>query len=152
MEDKAHSYLTDWIINYLKNRDIMFRKIEEVKKNKAGFDAYVKFKDREQFILVRPVIDVDELFNGVDEGKHLLIVVLNTISNFQMLLKNWDKFTRFKHLSVYFVNPFSKLDKKWVIHPYTHNNICEQNALEKGLKAMFEMVEPLKEENIRDTF
>ena len=103
--------------------------------------------------IVKPVIEnVDEILSRFDEERYFGLVVFNTMKNFDVLIKNWDRFILFKHLCIYFVNPFSQLDKRWIIYPYIHNNICEKNALEKGLRAMFEMVEPLIESNIRDRF
>jgi len=153
MENKAHSYLVDWIINFLKNKDLYLRKIELVEKNKEGFDVYVKFKDKEQYFIVEPLIeDVNEVLGKFDSERHFGLVVFNTTGNFDVLVRNWSKFVEFKRLCVYFVNPFSQLDKKWIIYPYTHNHICEKNSLEKGLKAMFEMVEPLTDSVIKDRF
>ncbi len=153
MKDKAHEYLVDWIINYLKNKDLFLKKIETVEKNKKSFDVYIKFKDREQFFIVKPVIgDVDEILSKFDNEKWYGLVLFNNLSNLDILVNNWDKFVKFRHLCVYFVNPFSQLDKKWIIYPYTHNNICEKDALEKGLRAMSDMVEPLSEGKIKDTF
>jgi len=153
MESKAHSYLVDWTINYLKNKDLLVKKIELVEKNKDGFDVYIKFKDKEQFFIVKPIIEsVDEALSKFDFENYFGLVVFNTAGNFDVLIKNWDKFAKFKHLCVYFVNPFSQLDRRWVIYPYTHNNICEKSALEKGLRSMFDMVEPLTEEQIKDRF
>ena len=96
--------------------------------------------------------DVDELLSKFDSERYFGLVMFNTAGNFDVLLQNWDKFVKFKKLCVYFVNPFSQLDKKWIIYPATHNNICEKNALEKGLRAMFEMVEPLTDSAIKDRF
>ena len=45
-----------------------------------------------------------------------------------------------------------RLLKKWIIYPYTHDNICDKNALEKGLRSMFDMVDPLTESGIKDKF
>lgn len=153
MEDKANLYLVDWIIDYLKNKDLLLKKIELVEKNKDGFDVYVKFKDKEQFFIVKPAIDdVEAILSKFNSENYSGLVMFNTASNFDILVRNWERFAKFKNLCVYFVNPFSQLDKKWIIYPYTHNNICEKNALEKGLKAMFEMVEPLTESMIKDRF
>ena len=153
MTDKTHQSLVDWIVDYLKNKDLYLRKIEVIEKNKKGFDVYVKFKDREQFFVVEPVIEnIDNVFSKFNSEGYFGLVVLNTIGNLDILTKNWDKFVKFEHLCVYFVNPFSKLDKKWIIYPYVHNNICEKDALEKGLKTMFEVVEPLSEGGIKDSF
>lgn len=153
MENKAHSYLVDWIIDYLRNKDILLKKIELIEKNKDGFDVYAKFKDKEQFFIVRPVIEeINDVLSKFDEERYFGLVLFNTPGNFDLLVKNWDRFAKFKNLCVYFVNPFSQLDKRWIIYPYTHNNICEKNALEKGLKAMFDMVEPLTDGMVKDRF
>jgi len=153
MTDKTHSDLVEWTINYLKNKDLYLKEIELIEENKKGFDIYIKFKGKEQFFIVKPVIkDVDNVLSKFDSERYFGLVVLNTIENFEVLVKEWDKFVEFKHLCIYFVNPFSKLDRKWIIYPYTYNNICEKDALEKGLRAMFEMVEPLTEGLIKDTF
>lgn len=150
---EAYSYLVDWTIDYLKNKDAFLKQIELIEKNKDGFDIYVKFKEKEQFFIVKPVIeDIDKLLSRFDENRNFGLVVFNTKNNFNLLIKDWGKFVKFKKLCIYFVNPFSQLDKRWVIFPYTHNNICEKGALEKGLRAMFEMVDPLTEEAIKDRF
>ncbi|MEA2037695.1 MAG: hypothetical protein U9O94_09365 [Nanoarchaeota archaeon] len=169
MEDKIHSYLVKWTMDYLKGKDAFLKNIETIEENKGGFDLYVKFKEslkseisnsyepsirkKEQSFVVKPIIeDVDEVlsrFNG--EGRFGL-VVFNTHGNFNVLLNKWNDFIKFKRLCIYFVNPASKLDKKWTIFPYTHNNICDSNSLERGLQTMFETVEPLIEASIKDKF
>jgi len=153
MEDKIHSQLVDWAINYLKNKDLISRKIELIEKNRDGFDFYIKFKDKEQFFVVDPVIgDIGKILSKFDPERYFGLFVLNTKHNLDILVKNWGEFVKIKNLGIYFVNPFSQLDKKWIIYPYTHNSICEQNALERGLKTMFDMVETLTEEQIKDRF
>ena len=153
MTDKAKDNLVDWTVDYLKNKDLYLKRIEIIEKNKKGFDIYVKFKDREQFFVVVPVIDdINNVFSKFDSEKYFGLIVLNTKSNFDILVNNWEGFVKFKHLCVYFVNPSSKLDKKWIIYPHTHNNVCEKDALEKGLNSMFGMVEELSESKIKDTF
>lgn len=153
MESKAHQHLVEWTVDYLKNKDVMLRKIELIEKNKYGFDIYVKSNDKEQFFIVKPVIDnANDIFSKLDSERHFGLVVLNTAGNLDVLVKRWDDFAKIKGLAVYFVNPFSQLDKRWIVYPYTHNSICERGSLERGLKAMSEMVEPLTEGQIKDTF
>jgi len=149
MEDKTHKYLKEWIINFFKNKDLILKKIESIKENKQGFDVYIKFKDKEKFFIIEPSIEnIDNTLSRLDDKRHFGLVLLNTNDNFDILVNNWNKFIKIKNLCIYFVNPFSKLDKKWIIYPYTHNNICEEGALEKGLRSMYEMVEPLPESQI----
>lgn len=142
--------MVDWIINYVKNRDSIAKKIENIEKNKGGFDVFVKFNDREQYFIVIPFINnIDGVLTKIKEDMHFGLVVFNTKENFKVVTDNWKKLINFKHLSIYFINPFSQLDKKWIIYPYTHNRICDEGSLELGLKTMFEMVEPISEEKAK---
>ena len=148
--DNIYDFLVEWTINYVKNRDIISRKIENIEKNKEGYDVFVKFKDKEQFFIVRPFIkDINEITEKLANEKNISLVLLNSMENFGIICNNWKKFTELKSFNIYFVNPFSQLDKKWIIYPYTHERISDSNSLEKGLKSMFEMVEPITEEQLK---
>ena len=149
MENKLHSCLLEWSINFLKNRDITAKKIEKVEKGKDGFDLYVKYRDREQFLIIAPDIsDIGPIIQKVSNDFYFSIVTLNSKGNFASLLGNWSKLVNFKFLNIIFVNPFSSLDKKWIIFPSTHNKICDESSLEAGLKSMFEMVDPIEEQEL----
>lgn len=152
--DKAKEFLVEWIISHLKNRDIMTRSIEDVKKGKDGFDVYVKFKDKEQFIFAEPIIDdMDAIISKMQNKEwYYSIVTFNSHKNFKELLNSWDKLVDFKFLNIFFINPFSNADKRWIIYPYTHNKICDKDSLAKGLKSMFDMVDPISEEEIKKSF
>jgi hypothetical protein len=152
--DKAKEFLVEWIINHFKQRDIMSKNIESIDKNKDGFDVYVKFKDKEQFVVVMPILEgVDgTLSKFKNKDGCYSIVTFNNRKNFKELVNSWDKLVGFKLLNIFFVNPFSNLDKRWIIYPHTHDKICDKESLEKGLKAMFDMVEPLSEEDIKNKF
>ena len=149
MENKAYSYLLEWAINFVKNKDIVSKKIEAIENGKNGFDLYVKYKDREQYFLIIPKIgDIDSLIQKVNNEHYFSIVTLNSKENFEIVLRNWNRLTSFKFLNIIFVNPFSELDKKWIIFPHTHHKICDESSLENGLKSMFGMVEPIEEEQL----
>ena len=91
------------------------------------------------------ITDVDSIIQRINNNAYFSIVTLNSKENFDMIIKNWHKLISFKFLNIIFANPFSALDKKWVIFPYTHHKICDESSLENGLRAMFEMVEPIEE-------
>lgn len=149
MENKAHSFLVEWTINFLKNRDILAKKIEKIEKGKDGFDLYVKYNDREQYAIVAPQLkDMDSIIKKIRNDSYFSIVTLNSKGNFDAVLKSWDRLVGFKFLNIIFVNPFSESDKKWVIFPHTHHKICDEGSLETGLKSMFAMVEPIEEEQL----
>ena len=66
---------------------------------------------------------------------HALFELLSTHRTFQINLPCG------RLLSVMFVNPESKIDKKWIIYPATHNSICDASSLKTGLESMFAMVD-----------
>ncbi len=145
MESKLHSFMVEWTINFVKNRDLVSKKIEKIEKGKEGFDLYVKYKDKEQYFIILPS-DILNAFKDIKDNSYFSIVLLNSAENLSFVLKNWNKFASFKCLSVIFVNPFSSSDKKWILYPHTHNKICDESSLETGLKSMFEMVDPADEQ------
>ena len=147
--ESAHSYLVEWTASFVKNKDVIARKIENIEKNKDGFDLYVKFKDKEQFFIISPSINnLDLIIPKLKSDSHFCIVTLNSSENLDSLIKNWRRLIEFKFLSVVFVNPFSQLDKKWIIYPHTHHKICDESSLKTGLKSIFEMVEPIDEKEL----
>ena len=151
---KAKEFLINWIKGHIKNRDLMARSIESVEDNKNGFDVYVKHKDKEQFVIAIPIIeDINEILSKLQNKDGVYtIVTFNTHKNFKALLNNWDTLAEFSSLNMFFVNPFSNTDKRWIIYPYTHNRICDKASLSKGLKSMFDMVDPISEEEIKKQF
>lgn len=147
--ETAHSFLMEWTASFVKNKDVIARKIGTIEKNKDGFDLYVKFKDKEQFFIISPSIsNLDLIISKLKNDSHYCIVTLNSGENLDSLIKNWRRLIEFKLLCVIFVNPFSQLDKKWIIYPYTHHKICDESSLKTGLKSMFEMVEPIEEKEL----
>ena len=149
MDNKLRSFLIDWTIDFIKNKDIISKRIEKIENGKDGFDLYVKYKDREQYFIITPTInDVDLVVQKINNNSYFSIVTVNSKENFDVVLKNWNKLINFKFLNITFVNPFSGMDRKWVILPHTHHKICDESSLETGLKSMFEMVEPIEEEQL----
>ena len=149
MEDKSRLFLTDWTIQFVKNKDVVAKKIEKVENGKDGFDLYVKYKDREQYFIIAPeIIDISTILKRVNNNAYFSLVTLNSRQNFEIILKNWSSLISFKFLNIIFVNPFSELDKKWIVFPHTHHKVCDENSLETGLRSIFKMVEPIEEKQL----
>jgi len=149
MENKAHSFLVEWTINFVKNKDIISKKIEKIENGKDGFDLYVKYKDKEQFFIIIPdIVDIEPIIQRINNDFYFSIVTLNSKKNLDVMLKNWNKLINFKFLNIIFINPFSELDKKWVVFPHTHHKISDESSLKNGLKSMFEAVEPIEEQQL----
>ena len=145
--EKLRLFLLEWAVNYVKNKDLLTKNIESIEKNKEGFVA--KFKNKKQFFIIEPFIEeINGMINKMDKEEYFSFVVFNTKENFKVFVDNWNRLTVFKKLSIYFVNPFSQLDKKWIICPYTHHKVGDKSSLELGLKTMFETVESISKEEL----
>jgi hypothetical protein len=127
--------LKEWLILYLKNRDIILRKILNISEKEDV--VTIKFKDKEQTFFILPSLSLPDL----SKAQNPAIVCLNTKVNFNFLLTNWEKLASFKSLSLYFVNPKSRLEKRWILFPFTHHSIADNESLKLGLMAMFETVD-----------
>jgi hypothetical protein len=151
MESKSYQYLLEWTIGFFKNKDVIQKKIVSIEKGKYGYDIYIKFKDRNQYIKVMPKItEIDTVLQKMDNERYFTIVTLNSGENFDSILKNWTKMVNIKFLNIIFSNPFSNYDKKWIIFPYTHHKICDPASLNTGLGSMFGAVEEITEKEFAE--
>lgn len=145
---KIISYMTEWVIHYVKNKDILDKNILSIDKTPDGL--CIKFKKGEQFYLILPTItNIDAIVQKIKERKNLTLVVLNSRDNFQLIAQYWKRFIDYEQFNILFINPFSKLDKRWIINPYIHNKICDSTSLVAGLRSIFSTVEPITEEQLQ---
>lgn len=129
--------LEEWILQYRKHRDLVFRKIASIE-GKNPILIRNKDETTEQ-IYVQSSCSTFEKYNK--ETTPTIIVVLNTEANIQAMLHEWDILAKNKYLSVMFVNPDAQGEKRWIIRPYTHNRISERAALKTGIMSIAEQVE-----------
>lgn len=141
--NKAHSFLTKWITDYVKNRDLIEKKIEGIE-HKDNL-IHIKYKDRSQYILIMPFLQDLSFLEKFEKQNYYMIVVFNTKENLDRLVESWKQLIGFRFLCIFFVNPWSSMDKRWMIYPYTHHQIADEGSLKIGLKSMFDMVEPVTE-------
>ena len=148
--DKIRDFLAEWIELYVKNKNVMLKNLEsiEVVRN----EVRVKYKDKEHLFIIEPVITefgffIDKLKEAPDS--YISLVIFNSKENLKKIIEKWGILKKFKFFSVFFVNPFSQTDKKWIIYPYTHSKISDDESLELGLKTMSETVEPVTEEGVK---
>lgn len=140
--DKESEELKEWIIENIKHKDIFQKKI--VKIEEKGEQVIVEYKDKTHYFVIMP--HIKEL-NGIITDfaqKHISLVVYNTMENLEAVIKNWARLSELPMLNIYFVNPHSAADKRWIIYPFTHNKITEDNSLRRGMLSMFESVEEYK--------
>lgn len=141
---EAKEVLTSWIVEYVKSKDVMAKQITAIKPNEQDADVFVEGTLKSQYILIQPALnDLGKLAQFKD--KHAVVVTANTRANVEYLIAHWAEFAQYPHLCVYFVNPHSAMDKRWIIFPATHDKITERSALRKGIESLFATVEPWKE-------
>lgn len=135
--------LKNWIVEYVKSKDAMTRQITSIRQDAENVDVFVEGTLKSQFIIVQPELgDLSRLESMKD--KHVILVTANTKDNSEFLIKNWEELIKYPHLSVYFVNPNSSLDKRWIIFPATHDKITERRTLRKGIESLYLTVDPWK--------
>jgi hypothetical protein len=145
--DDVNPFLIDWSIRFLENKDIIRKEIVNIEKNKEGFDFAVYYRDKVRYFIVKLILEND-IFNKIEGDQYIGFFTLNNLANIRFVVSNWKKFTDFKFLSIYFINPFSSSDKVWIICPFIHDKVCDKSSLELGLKSMAEMVEIISEEKL----
>ncbi|MBW2964558.1 hypothetical protein KY363_03790 [Candidatus Woesearchaeota archaeon] len=135
-------YLMDWFVRYMKNRDLVFRKISEITEEENK--VIVHQKDGKQIHnYVEPFPeDVLATVKAIPEQEKGL-VMFNSAENFSSMMKSWKELAEINNLSIYFVNPFSKLDKRWIVKPYIHGRVSDAASLKEGLNSMYLMVETI---------
>ena len=136
----VNSFLIEWAIRFLENRDVVRKNILSVKKKSDGFDFIINYKDATKYFIVNKILEID-LLKTLKKDDNVGIFTLNNKENIGFIVNRWGEFSEMKFLSVYFINPFSNLDKVWILRPYIHDKICDKSSLELGLKSMSEMVE-----------
>lgn len=145
MVDKLSLNIQEWLINYLRNRDIFVKSIIEIKPE--GNHVQVFFKQAQKDYFISPNLE-EFNDNSIDEAKFTIIVTLNTKNNFSFLQKNWKQYIPLKKLQIMFVNPLSRTEYRWVISPYTHSLISDAKSLKQGLFTIFETVEEVTSSQI----
>ena len=144
---KEVSYLAEWLVRYLKNKDIFFKRIKGITQEESIIK--IEYKDRSVEVHVLGFdSDPCELTKSFDPDKNHGLALYNTEDNLKLILSCWKELAKIKGLIVYFVNPFSKLDKQWIIYPHTHDKISDAESLEMGLRSMFSGVEPTTKKEI----
>lgn len=144
-KDVIIKFLREWTVSYVKHRDMIAKNIVNIKEEQDK--VIVKFKDKEQVFLIRPIVN-DPVVEEINKDKKICVIMLNSKENFDFLIDKWNKLMKFEKLTLFFVNPLSDLEKKWFISPYVHNKICDDDSLNIGLKTMFETVESITEKEI----
>jgi hypothetical protein len=140
--------LKDWFRHFITNKDLVFRKIASIDEGKKGFDLIIKNKDgTKRYILMCPKLTKEDIDKGSTK-KDYGLVCYNTKANVECVIEHWKTLISVPGSCVYFVNPYSEGDQKWIIMPYTHDKVSEMSALKLGLMSMFQSVEAVPNSKI----
>lgn len=145
--NNVQKYLMEWSTRYAKHRDIYERRIVEIKEDDNKL--IIKRKEGILSYLILPVLNKNDL-KGFGKKENITIVTFNTMKSFEELVTNWHLYADYPDLVIMFINPKSNLEKKWLVKPCIHQLVCDDIALRKGLRSIFETVEPLKEKEINE--
>lgn len=133
--DEPVRALREWLIEYLKHRDLFKKSIMSMEAKDA--EVFVRYRDRTERFEIVPVLT--EIPDAGEE--YLSIVTLNTEANLRHMIAHWAGFARQERLTVIFINPESSSETKWIIRPHLHERISDDDSLKAGLSAMFQTVE-----------
>ncbi|MFH1133976.1 MAG: hypothetical protein V1735_05785 [Nanoarchaeota archaeon] len=139
MADAA--FLRGWYVRYLRHKDMALRKIDSITETPNG--ARVVMKDRTIEVIVSlQLADAVPLLKDCWQT----IVTLHNEDNRKALVERWPDFVAHSKLTIFFLNPFSTQESRWMVMPYTHDKVCDHGSLELGFTAMGELVEPITAE------
>jgi hypothetical protein len=133
--------IKEWMIEFLKHKDVFLKKIVEIEENDEGF--LIKYKDKKQVVLVSRVFD-DRLLQMIEDADgfdSIVVAVNNSTGNLDYMIESWSKLSPMPGLMIYFVNPNSSTEQKWIVSPYSHERIADPGSLKDGLYSMFATVE-----------
>ena len=125
--------LAEWTEQYIKHRDLFFKKLVEIKKQNNLVEAV--FKDKTQFYFMVPALD-EEIFNKIKDKNNKIIVCDYEKKNIKFVADNWEEFVKISNLLIIFVNPVS--GKKLLLNPQSHNKVADPSTIKEGLFSMFD--------------
>ncbi|MEM4267818.1 MAG: hypothetical protein QXK37_03210 [Candidatus Woesearchaeota archaeon] len=144
---QLEKYLMEWTKALVQHMDAFEKSIVEMKKD--GKRLYVTHKKKEQIFLMLPELDnhlSDVLEHAKNKETFISIVTLNTKDNLDKLVKCWAKLSEYPRIKIFFINPYSETERKWVICPFSHSRISDDNNIKAGLLSLFQTVEPVTED------
>jgi len=125
-----------WAREFLRHKDVFAKKIVEIKDTPDGLE--VVYKAGTERCICNKELDCSAA------AENTKIFVLNTRKNLDTLIHNWHSLAQMPGLVIYFVNPGSMQEKKWIIQPYLHDKVADDDTLKEGLISMFETVDEVQ--------
>lgn len=132
-EAKEINDLKSWTVNYLKNKDLLARRMLNIHDLPESLE--VEYKDKTQKVFFKTDFKIS-IFDELNENEANLLVCKASRQNLNFLINNWNKLSLFNDLIILFVDVSNH--SKWLINPRVHSKICDEDSLEMGLKSMFD--------------
>ncbi|MBN2567083.1 hypothetical protein JXB02_03310 [Candidatus Woesearchaeota archaeon] len=133
-----------WTAEYLHNRNLMTRAYVSIEERADRIVAEAKDGSRHMFFVVPDLGMAAEALREATGSPKPAIITANTRKNVEALAAAWKSFVAVPRLSIYFVSPGAAGEKRWIIHPSTHDRIADAASLKRGLLALYEGVEPYR--------
>ena len=124
--------LSQWTVNFVKTKDVFQRKLLDYKEN--GDTIIFNFKDGPQAFLIKSILDAAVVKFASEKGARK-VVCSSDQANLKFLISNWKSFAGNPHLTFIFVRLSD--NAKWLINPYVHSRVCDDEALVLGLNSMY---------------
>ena len=125
--------LTEWLTIYLKYKDSIHKRIENIELSESGNLIVTKKDSTKEIYTCMPDLNILNLANLGDAK----IVCLNKKANVDWLINNWE-LVKDKKITIIFVN--IEKAESWSINTYMHHNVTEKPALKTGLLSLFSTV------------
>ncbi|HLD04980.1 MAG TPA: hypothetical protein VJG90_04655 [Candidatus Nanoarchaeia archaeon] len=122
--------LKEWTCIYVKNKDLLQRKLQN--QTEKGNTLTFHYKDKIHEYVIQE--QLSNCFQHKTSTPSLTFVCPATPLNLDYILKNWRQLITCPFQFI-FVN--LKNNDKWILNPSTHHLIADESTLELGLKSMF---------------
>ncbi len=135
--------LKEWIIERLKFKDVLLRKIKDIRVFDNSNSVEIDYSDKKVLIEILPILDLKS-YESIKTDRNLILVCLNSKDNIDFLVANWSNFIKNNSLNIYFINPKLEIDNFWMVNPKIHETVIESSKyLEKSLKVIYSSVKKL---------
>jgi hypothetical protein len=135
--------LMEWYINYVQNRDLMLNKISSLDKNTDQNSIIITNKDgtKENAFINEEVSSFLNIINPIPLDSRITIAVLNKKKNIDQMISEWNQLSKYRFLTIIFINPISQTDTRWIIKPYLHDLLGDKAALKPGIMSIASSVD-----------
>lgn len=133
--------LKQWYLFYIKNRDLMLKKIRNVEQKEDIITIHNKEGTKESSIVASNPTSFTALLSQFNETDKISIITLNKKDIINLLIKEWKDIVNYTALTMMFVNPDSEQDKKWIIKPHFHHRFTDPSALKSGIMSIASSVD-----------